>query len=370
MKRIYSIFYRILPVTRVEVDDRLYLLNDQEAAAIRWRERLAITLSAFIGAMGVLLLYVPYYTRPQWFPETVITLSGHSFSLPLVFFAYSALLVWIEIVLLTLLNIWCAHEIAVATGFLNYENKAQENRHNLLLDISLERKNKKVLSYGIDPLQGLNKEALMAWNLLFILKATLTNMVFKFAIQRMLGRYALKSLKDFIGLPIFAFWNAWGTHIILREARVIIMGQNLIEEIIRRLELRSPLDEAGKELVADTLQYVAVSKRDFHQNHYLLTENLFAFYGIPHREKEWHEGNYRARLRAAPEAVRSVCVLLIVLGLILDGTISFRERLKIKALREEGLTPYTESQVIRFKDDFLNGKGIEGLILDHLGQGA
>ena len=367
MKKIYSIFYRILPVTRVEVDDRLYLLNDKEAAAIRWRERFAITLSAVIGALGVILLYVPYYLKPQWFPDTVITLFNRTFSIPIVFIAYSALLVWIEIVLLTLLNIWCAHEIAVATGFLNYENKSQETRHNLLLDISLEKKNKKVLAYGIDPLQGLNKEALMAWNLLFILKATLTNMVFKFAVQRMAGRYALKGLKDFIGLPIFAFWNAWGTHIILREARVIIMGQNLIEEIIRRLDLRAPLDQAGKELIADTLQYVAVSKRDFHQNHYLLTENLFAFYGIPHRHKDWHEGNYRARLKAAPDAARSVCVLLIVLGLILDGNISIRERLKIRALRHDGIIPYGESQVVLFKNDFLNGKGVEGLIADQLG---
>ena len=246
MRKIYSLFYRILPVTKVEVDDRLYLLNEQESAAIRWRERLAITLSAVIGAIGVLLLYIPYYTRPQWLPDTVITFAGKSFALPLVFFAYSAVLVWIEIILLTLLNIWCAHEIAVATGFLNYENKSQEKRHNLLLDIGLEKKNKHVLTYGIDPLQGLNKEALMAWNLLFILKATLTNLVFKFAIQRMVGRYALKGLKDFIGLPIFAFWNAWGTHVILREARVIIMGQNLIEEVIRvigfdRLPLTPPI---------------------------------------------------------------------------------------------------------------------------------
>ena len=357
-------------MTRVEVDDRLYLLNDKEAAAIRWRERLAITLSAVIGALGVILLYVPYYLRPQWFPDTVINLFGRSFSLPLVFFAYSALLVWIEIVLLTLLNIWCAHEIAVATGFLNYENKAQENKHNLLLDISLEKKNKKVLTYGIDPLQGLNKEALMAWNLLFILKATLTNMVFKFVVQRKAGRYALKALKDFIGLPIFAFWNAWGTHVILREARVIIMGQNLIEEIVRRLDLREPLDLAGKDLIADTLQYVAVSKRDFHQNHYLLTENLFSFYGIPHRDKAWHEQDYRSRLKASPDSVRSVCVLLIVLGLILDGNISFRERLKIKALRQEGLIPYGEAQVVLFKNDFLNGKGVEGLITDQLGAGS
>jgi hypothetical protein len=366
LRRIYSIFYRILPVTRVDVDDRLYLLNEREAAAIRNRERIAIAISAIIGAMGVLLLYLPYYLAPAWFPVTTFTLFGHAFSLPLVFFAYSAILVWIEIILLTLLNIWCAHEIATATGFLNYENKAQDSRHNLLLDISLEKKNRNVLTYGIDPLQGMNKEALMAWNLLFILKATLTNFLFKFVIQRMLGRYAVKALQDFAGLPIFAFWNAYGTFTILREARVIIMGQNLIEELIRQLAARTNPNEADKLLLRDTMQYVAISKRDFHQNHYLLTQNLFEYYGIPHREVPWDEQAFRSHLEAASPESRSVCILLVVLGLLLDGQISIRERLKIRKLHASGLIPYGESEIIGFKNDFLDGKGVETLINNHL----
>jgi hypothetical protein len=366
MRKIYSIFYRILPVTRVEVDDRLYLLNDKESAAIKKRERIAIALSAIIGAIGVLLLYIPYYLAPSWFPETGFSIFGHQVSLPLVFFAFSAILVWIEIVLLTLLNIWCAHEIATATGFLNYENKAQESRHNLLMDISLEKKNKKVLTYGIDPLQGLNKEALMAWNLLFILKATLTNFLFKFVIQRMLGRYAIKAVQDFAGIPIFAFWNAYGTWTILREARVIIMGQNLIEEVIRQIAARTNPNEADKLLLRDTMQYVAISKRDFHQNHYLLTQNLFEYYGIPQRDLEWDEQAFRAHLQAASEEIRSVCVMLVVLGLLLDGNISVRERLKIRKLRAEGLIPYNEVEIIGFKNDFLDGKGVETLIANHL----
>jgi hypothetical protein len=350
----------------VEVDDRLYLLTDMESAAIRRRERFAIILSAIIGAIGVLMLYVPYYWAPNWFPDTAFTVSGHRFSLPLVFFAYSAILVWIELVLLTLLNIWCAHEIATATGFLNYENKAQESRHNLLMDISLEKKNKKVLTYGIDPLQGLNKEALMAWNLLFILKATLTNFLFKFVIQRMLGRYAIKAVQDFAGIPIFAFWNAFGTWTILREARVIIMGQNLIEEVIRQLAARTNPDEADKLLLRDTMQYIAISKRDFHQNHFLLTQNLFEYYGIPQRAETWNEESFRKHLGGASSETRSVCVMLVVLGLLLDGNISVRERIKIRKLRAQGLIPYSEKDIIGFKNDFLNGKGVETLLANHL----
>jgi hypothetical protein len=34
-------------------------------------------------------------------------------------------------------------------------------------------------------------------------------------------------------------------------------------------------------LVYDTLQYIAISKRDFHQNHYLLTRELLELWHVP-----------------------------------------------------------------------------------------
>ena len=62
-------------------------------------------------------------------------------------------------------------------------------------------------------------------------------MVFKVLIQRMLGRYALQSVKDFAGIFIFSAWNAYGTEVILKEARVIIMGQNLIEQVVAKIKV-------------------------------------------------------------------------------------------------------------------------------------
>ncbi|MEI9957651.1 MAG: hypothetical protein WDM90_15440 [Ferruginibacter sp.] len=120
-------------------------------------------LAAFFGAMGVVLLYVPQYLLPHWFPVTNISLFGKTFGVPIVMLVYSVILVFIEIMLLTFLNIWCTHEIAVATGFLNYQSKKEPNKRNLLINIGLEKKNKEVLKYGIDPLQGINRKALMAW---------------------------------------------------------------------------------------------------------------------------------------------------------------------------------------------------------------
>ena len=342
----------------MQVDDALYLLNETEIAAVKKRERIAIALSAFIGATGVILLYVPFYVAPEWFPETAIRIAGRQFSLPLVFGAYSFILVAIEIFLLAMLNIWCAHEVAVATGFLDYESKGQPGKRNLLLDIGMEKKNKKVLQYGIDPLLGVNRRVLLLWNLLFILKATLTNFLFRFFIQRVAGRHLIRAIQDFAGIPIFAFWNAFGTRIILREARIIIMGQNLVEVFVNRMQQIAPPVGADKDLYADTMQFIAVNKRDFHQNHFLLTRNIFDMLGIEARQGPWDVSGYLDRLASAPEKVRGHCISLIILGLVLDGKVSARERARIADLHQRGLLPYNVTQMQQMTRDFTEGRGV------------
>ncbi len=367
MKLLYYLFYRILPIRKVNTDNQLYLLNADEIRGIRRNENIAVAIAAFLGAMGVVLLYLPQYAFPQWFPDTTIRLFGKSFALPLVMLAYSLVLVVVELLLLTFLNIWCTHEVAVATGFLNYSNKKEKDKRNLLVNIGLEKKNKQVLTYGIDPLQGINKKALLAWNFFFILKATLSNMLFKLLIQRVLGRYAIKAVQDFAGIPIFALWNAWGTRVILKEARVIILGQNLIEEVCTRIKKDQPASAAFKELLYDTLQYIAVSKRDFHQNHYLLTRNLFELYEVPHKSAHWVEKGYYEKLRGAEKSEKEVCQLIIVLGFLLDGKISWREKQQVKELQQEGLIDTSVDNITRYQDDFIHGRGLEELLQQYLG---
>ena len=366
MKPIYNLFYRLLPVKKVNTDNQLFLLSEEEIKNIRAKENIATWTAAFFGAMGVLLLYVPQYLLPHWFPVTNISLFGKIFGVPIVMLVYALVLVIIEIMLLTFLNIWCAHEIAVATGFLNYQSKKEKGKRNLLINIGLEKKNKEILKYGIDPLQGINKKALLAWNFFFILKATLSNMLFKILIQRVLGRYAVKAVQDFAGIPIFAAWNAYGTRVILKEARVIIMGQNLIEEVCKRIRKDQEPTEAFKILLYDTLQYIAVSKRDFHQNHYILTKNLFEIYNIRPKDQHWLEEGYYKKLGAAGKEEKEVCQLLIAIGFLLDGKLSITEHLQIKELQKEGLIDLSVHEIKKFQSDFLNGRGIEGLITKYI----
>ncbi|MGL6268966.1 MAG: LBF_2804 family protein, partial [Chitinophagaceae bacterium] len=202
--------------------------------------------------------------------------------------------------------------------------------------------------------------------LLFILKATLTNFIFRFFIQRVMGRYLVRAIQDFAGIPIFAFWNAYGTRTILKEARVIILGQNLIEVLMNRIKITGGFPEEKKSLISDTMQYIAISKRDFHQNHFLLTRNLFELFGIEERVGHWEEKKYIEDLKAADQIVRNQCLFIILLGDILDGKISSRERFKLKKLRDSGLLNYSDQEMKKIAKDFLDGRGIEPLLQKYL----
>ncbi|HEY0133321.1 MAG TPA: hypothetical protein VGB85_04555, partial [Nannocystis sp.] len=182
-----------------------------------------------------------------------------------------------------------------------------------------------------------------------------------YVVQRLLGRLAVREVLDFIGMPIYMAINAYSTHVVLREARVIIMGRRLIEELTRRLPEKFAGDDP-RELLHATCQFIAVSKRDFHQNHYALTKVLVERYAITVKTAPSLPEDYLGRLRAADPELRRVCVLVLVLGFILDGKVSWREDRRVATLREAGIVEYSVEEVRGFARAFLSGEGIEPLL--------
>jgi hypothetical protein len=173
-----------------------------------------------------------------------------------------------------------------------------------------------------------------------------------------LGRYAVRAVLDFAGMPIYMAINAYSVHAVMREARVIIMGQTLINLLISRLP-RGELSAAEKELLYDTLQYVAVCKRDFHQNHYLLTKALLEFFQVPGEEYHRLADDYAERLKQSSAAPAALCRLIILLGFILDGRVSWRERQKLRHMNRLGVLKESHADLKRYTRDFLNGAGVD-----------
>ena len=125
-----------------------------------------------------------------------------------------------------------------------------------------------------------------------------------------------------------------------------------------------PGDEA--KLLYDTLQFIAVSKRDYHRNHYALTRMLLTHFAIPLEEKHALPGDYRSRLENASPEMRDLCTLVTLLGFLLDGKLSWRERGRITLLNEAGILKESFTEVRHYATAFIDGKGIEPLFQRYL----
>ncbi len=345
-------FYERLTLRAVATDDALHLLNEAERAALLSHQRRLMGAAALLSVCGFLAYYLPAYARPAWFPSLALNGFGFAFKLPWAESLWCIVLSIIEMYLLTLLNLIGAHAVAVATGFDRVTHQA-----DLLVRIGLEAKDTAVTQFGIDPFQGLNRWLLFAFNFTLRLKGWLANTFIRFMTRLLLGRYAVRVLLDFIGMPIYMALNAWSVYAVMREARVVVMGQALIANLMEEMPERT-LSADEQELLYDTLQFIAVSKRDFHPNHYLLTSEFLRRFQIPAHQAHPLPSDYLPRLHEAAPSVKALCRLVILLGFMLDGHFSWRERRRLRALQVAGLFTESTNEVARYTKDFLNGAGI------------
>src|SRR5262249_60290554 len=137
---------------------------------LRQRQRMVMAIAALLSVVGFLTYYLPVYLFPRLFPsiELAIPLTVAMVRLPWAELLWCVLLTSIELYLLTLLNIFGAHEIAVATGYVTSVTKHE--RAESILQIGLEKKATEVSRYGIDPFQDLDKRLIFLFNAVLRLK--------------------------------------------------------------------------------------------------------------------------------------------------------------------------------------------------------
>jgi hypothetical protein len=362
----YESFLRRLPVRRLAPRQDGQPLAAAASGHIRRAERALTMTAAGLAVLGFLSYYLPVYNAPQLFPAVTmrVPLFGGALRLPWGELLWAVVLTTVELFLLTLLNIVGVHEIAVATGFLTPETK--RDRVPALLSIGLERKTSEVTRYGIDPFEGLHPWMLFLFNLVLRLKGWLANQAVRYLVRLLLGRYAVRALLDFAGVPLYMAINAYATHAVLREAKVVLMGPEAIRTLVRRVSGQN-LSTADRALVYDTLQYIAVSKRDFHQNHYLLTKELLELWHVPIEAQHPLPAEYLDQLAEAPPGSRALCQALILSGFVLDGQLSRRELRRLDAMHGLGILPQRPAEVRRHVREFLQGGGLP---LDGLGDAA
>lgn len=360
MDGLYQRFFRALPIRHVDTDEDLHLLTAEELRLVRGTERWALVAAVLIELAAYLLIFLPIYEFPGFFEPRTIRLGGPFPEavgpVDWVHQGWMLAVTLVELYVLLLANLAAVHGIAVATGYVKRETQAAQAQG--LIRIALERKFQEQREFGIDPFEGMQPWVLYGFLLFNRLKGLIGSVLLRAALSNLFGREILRVFLDFSGMPIYMAINLYTTHVILRNARVVVMGQTSIEIVRRRLPaLRLSPWEQG--LIYDSLQFIAVNKRDYHANHFYLTRAVMEHFGIPIESAHSLPQDYFSKLRAARPLVADVCRLVIVLGFLLDGRLSGRERVQLERLRGLNVLELGYADLARYCRSFVDGQGLE-----------
>jgi hypothetical protein len=344
--------------------DAAHILNPLEIKALRNVRRRALALAFGFGALGVLSLYLPNYLFPHWFGSVWLDLPWlGKFAFPWAFTLYGLLLAITEIIALTLLNLKTVRRMANICGFPRPQDLHYQQHIRILFEVSLEKPSTQILGYGINPYEGLSKWRLFLFNTLNMLKATLSNMLVKVVLGRILARFAIRAYVDLVGIPIFGAWNVYAANRVIREAKVRIMAPNLINRLTQLLYQEFKNHAEFKANLYDAIKFIVIVKRDFHHNHYLLADSLIRAFDL---QIENHPALTREQIiqniKKLDKDAREGLAKLFILGMIIDGNLTRLERQVLLELsQKDELLDFDFRQLWFWEKSFIAGRGLENL---------
>jgi hypothetical protein len=332
--------------------------NEEKRKKIIAIKRKTCRTAAILGALGVIILYVPQYVFPMYFHTTSYTvpLIHYSFELSVFEMLYGFVLVGIEIWLLMKGDLEAVNKIS---SVYQYKPKKGDIDTIELVNIGLGKDQRKFNEIGINPYQNLPKFSLLFLRGIFMLKAFLSNFVFRIILKRVLGRIAVRAVIDLAGIPIYALWNAWASSTVIRKADMRMQALNQMNKTGKHFYSMYNENKTFKNLLYDTFGYIALTKKSFHPTDMIFAKHFLNLFNIDIKDEHILRENFLEEIKTLNDDMKLAIGQLLILGFLLDGKIGkFEERL-IKKLQKEKIIPYSLHQIKNWTKEYRVGKGFD-----------
>ncbi len=345
-------------------DPNAFILDDEEATHIRKIYLGALAWSAFLGGIGVVILFVTKYIFPLWFPRTLIHLPivNYSFKYNIIFTLYGFVLAYIELYLLYYVNLKAIKKLIIVCNYPHPSNPDFREEVGKLAQVGLEKAAKHGKEIGMNPYQGVPKAALTVYLLINFYKAALSNILIRVVVSRLGGRTVGRVFMDMLGVPVFAFWNVLASRKILHEVRIRIFSKPLTEKFVKEMYLTYKDDSEFKGFIYDTLQYISIIKRKYNYSHFMFGNLLLKTFSIPLQTKHELPENYFERLEASAEKTQRGVEKIIIFGMVIDGKVSPSEIVMIKKAIDHKIITCSVDDIQLLCKNYYNGKGLPGLV--------
>ena len=302
-------------------DGVVHLIDADERAALSRIERAALVRAALAGATSALISAIAEVsvqdhetTDPVFYWGVIAAAGGTAAVLEIVFLSWDALRT--------------VQRMSVAAGVLIVDDDAQRAQVlTTLARAALEVPNPPTSAFGVNPHKEANKLLLVGAALLYKLKVSATNLLFKQLVRRILGRAAVRGFLPFLAIPGTALWDFLVCRVVLREARLRIFGPSLAADVVARL---LPAGHPVSPLLVEALMRAAAScvvrTADLHPNLELLLAALVKRLQAPVPASVDDSAAFLALLPTLDEADAAVVSRFLRAAAVIDGRVARRER--------------------------------------------
>lgn len=325
----------------------------------------AVALSALYGALGVLLLYLPQYFLPEWFPQKEYPVPFFDWTVKLSVneLIFGLVLVALEIWLLAVTDFRAVGKIAAIYGYrVKPDDELFFEETSELVHIGLGKERRLYEQVGLNPLQSNTKAGVYLLLIIFRLKALMSKFVFRFVLKKLLGRLAVRAVLDLAGVPIYAFWNAYASAVVIRKVKMRMHARRYVPETVAWFYEHFADSPDFKALIYDTLEFTVITKKSFYPTDYFFAKAMLTAFNIPLKEEHKLSDDYFEKLKKQPEHIRKAVAKLMIIGFMIEGRLGSLEKRTLKKLRKEGIIPFEIDAVQHRLHEYIRGRGFEAVL--------
>lgn len=310
--------------------------------------------AAIIGAGFVLLIVLPFHFT-QFFRARHFEIWGYSFDFELYYSIYILLMLPPEIWMLDIVNMQAVRRLCKVYQYPSVKHDNYEEQLSLLTEAGLEISTKYLKLYEINPYVGMSKFSYYGLFILNKAKGVLSNVVMKFLVRRFLGRYALRIVTDLAGAPIYAFWDAWASHLVIKEAEIRLVSTAASKDFLEGFSDEELASVRSK--IPLVIHFVVQQKRQYNFSIYTFSKELLN--RLPGLDiKLEREVKLKDVMEGEEDEQKKILARLAIFGLIVDGSLSVRELLTLEKYKEEAWFPMPVSHLREIMKHYVNGEKI------------
>lgn len=361
LERLGVLYFRRLSAELPEVRaaDAVSVLNPEERRALRGIERGAVARAALAGALSaVACAAAEVLAEPLLGPAPGAAAFSATMQYWGVVGGVTVLAAALEIGFLYWDSLRSVHRLARAAGMDLFPSGAGGEGQAVaaaLARAALELPNPTDRVFGVDPRREASRLRLVVAGLLYKLKVSITNFALKVLVRRLLGRAVVRAWLPFVAVPGTAAWNGLVTWIVLREARIRVMGPSAARELVGAIfDQGVELSADGRLALARAVGSSIVRTEDLHPNLLCVLLEVLRRAGEPSAPID----DSRAFLEMLPglrAEERRLALQVLMVAAVIDGRFTGAERRLLREAQEACGRAPDERPAERLRRAFLSG---------------